>query len=143
MTNIYRQMNELTEYIESHLNEKISQGKLASFLGVNTYTMQKIFSVMVGNSLADYIRKRRLSSAGQELLSNRPTLVDLAIKYQYNNATAFSRAFEKFHGVKPGRVSVDTPLKNFPRKIFVEKPDKLGQEINYSAIEMPALTLYG
>ena len=60
-----RQSNEkftdLIEYIEENLCEKISYKKLSQILGVNEYTMHRIFLFVTNYTLAEYIRKRRLS----------------------------------------------------------------------------------
>lgn len=102
--NIYVELNKIIEYIENHLEEKIEYKELSKMIGVNEYTFQRIFSLISNVSISEYIRNRRLSNAGQELYLNNEKVIAVAIKYQYNNATAFSRAFEKFHGIKPSEV---------------------------------------
>ena len=94
--NIYRGLNDIIHYIETHLEEKIDYAILARFLGVNVYTMQRLFSLMTGLSVTDYIRKRRLSNAGYDLYEKNERIIDIALKYQYENATSFSRAFLNF-----------------------------------------------
>lgn len=61
--NIYRNLNELTEYIEDNLEQEINYEKLSKFLGVNIYTMNRIFNIIVGLPLSEYIRKRHLTKA--------------------------------------------------------------------------------
>lgn len=140
--NIYKSLNEITEYIDNHLEEEISYEVLSKILGVNTYTMQKIFTLLAGLPLSEYIRKRRLSNAGYDLYENKLKVIDVAVKYNYNNATSFSRAFEKFHGIKPSKITKTTKLINFPRIIFDENI-KITTEINYEIIELSELNLYG
>ena len=107
--NIYQKINEITEYI-NHSMEKCpccncaTINVLARIMGVNSYTMQRIFSLLTTITLSDYIRKRRLSCAGYDFITNNEKIIDVALKYQYESATAFSRAFEKFHGIKPSIV---------------------------------------
>ena len=117
--NIYKSLNEITSYIDNNLEEKINYEVLARMLGVNVYTMQRLFTMIAGISVSEYIRKRRLSSAGYDLYRGNLKVIDVAVKYQYDNATSFSRAFEKFHGIKPSLVNKKTKLKNFPRIIFL------------------------
>ena len=64
--NVYKSLNEIIEYIDNHLDEKIDFDKLALMLGANSYTLQRIFSLLANVTLTDYIRKRRLSTAGEE-----------------------------------------------------------------------------
>ena len=140
--NIYASLNKITEYIDHHLEEKIDYNKLALMLGVNSYTMQRIFSLLTNVTLTEYIRKRRLSVAGEELYNGNDKIMDIAIKYCYDNATSFSRAFEQFHGIKPSQVTKESKLKIFPRITFDENIP-ITTEIPYEIIELPELTLYG
>ena len=140
--NIYKNLNSITKYIDNHLEEKIDYNILAKFLGVNTYTMQRLFTMIAGITLSDYIRKRRLSNAGYELYENNLKVMDVATKYHYDSATSFSRAFEKFHGIKPSLVNRETRLKNFPRIIFNENIDVIN-ELDYEIITLDEMDLYG
>ena len=85
--NIYKSLNNITKYIEENLENEINYEVLAKIIGVNIYTMQRIFTMLAGISLADYIRKRRLSNAGYDLYENNLKIIDVAFKYQYDNAT--------------------------------------------------------
>lgn len=140
--NIYESLNKITEYIDNNLEEKIDYEVLAKYLGVNTYTMQRIFTMICNISLAEYIRKRRLSNAGYDLYNEKSKIIDLAIKYQYDNATSFSRAFFKFHGIKPSLVNENTKLKNFPRIIFNEDIN-ITTELDYEIVSLDEFDLYG
>lgn len=140
--NIYVSLNQLIKYIEEHLTEKIEYSYLTRFLGVNEYTMQRLFSLLSNISLSEYIRKRRLSRAGEELYNTKAKVIDIAIKYQYENATSFSRAFTEFHGIKPSQVTKESKLKIFPVLYFEEK--EIGNSpISYEIISMEQKELYG
>ncbi len=120
--NIYKALNEVIEYIEEHLEEKIEYRKLAQILCVNEYTMQRIFSLLCNISLAEYIRRRRLSNAGFDIYQGKEKMINIALKYQYENVTSFSRAFEKFHGMKPSQVKENpSGLKIYTKLIFEEQ----------------------
>lgn len=140
--NIYKSLNEITLYIDNNLENEIDFNVLSKMLGVNTYTMQRLFTMLAGISLSEYIRKRRLSSASFDLYSSDEKIMDLAIKYGYDNATSFSRAFERFHGIKPSMVNKETKLKNFPRIVFNEEVDMV-EELDYEIIDLDELNLYG
>ena len=140
--NIYKNLNEITKYIDDNLENKIDYEVLAKILGVNVYTMQRLFTMIAGISLSEYIRKRRLSYAGFDLYEGQLKIIDIAVKYQYDNATSFSRAFERFHGIKPSLVNKETKLKNFPRIIFNEDINII-TELNYEIITLDEMNLYG
>lgn len=142
--NIYKSLNEIIDYVESNLEEKIEYSKLAQMLGVNEYTMQSVFSLLCNISLAEYIRNRRLSNAGYDLLQTNQKIIDIAIKYQYNSATSFSRAFEKFHGIKPSQVKKEPEgLKVFAKIHFDEKQEIAKQNMEYSVVQKEEIVLYG
>lgn len=141
--NVYVKLNEIIEYIEGNLEENIKYSKLAKIIGTNEYTMKVIFSVLSNISLSEYIRNRRLSNAGFDLLNNDVKVIDIALKYQYESSTAFSRAFEKFHGIKPSNV------RNNPDKLKIFTKIKFDENANenfrmeYSIVEMDEMVLYG
>ena len=140
--NIYKCLNEITEYIDNNLEEDISYDVLSKMLGVNVYTMQRLFTMIAGISLSEYIRKRRLSNAGYDLYEGNLKIIDIAFKYQYDNATSFSRAFEKFHGIKPSLVNKETKLRNYPRIVFNEEINNT-TELDYEIITLDEMNLYG
>lgn len=140
--NLYKALNQITLYIENHLEEKIEYEVLAHYMGVNVYTMQRLFSLLTGITLADYIRKRRLSSAGFDLAKTNCKVMDIAMRYQYDSATSFSRAFTSFHGIKPSKVSLVTKLKNFPRMQFKEETMQL-TDMEYEIVQKDKMVLYG
>ena len=63
----YEYLNKMTQYIEEHLTEKINYSELAKIVGVSEYSLQRIFMFLTNISLAEYIRKRRLSKDLEEL----------------------------------------------------------------------------
>lgn len=141
--NIYKSLNEITDYIEDHLEDVIDYDKLAKIMGVNAYTMKSIFSLLTNLSLSDYIRKRRLSSAGFDLYHYNLKIIDVAMKYQYDNATSFSRAFKAFHGIKPSKVKTgEFALRNFPKIVFLEDAIQR-RDMPYEIIGLDSFTLYG
>lgn len=140
--NIYKILNDITKYIDEHLEEKIDYNVLAKMMGINVYTMQRIFSLLVGISVTEYIRKRRLSNAGFDLYSSNLRIIDIALKYQYESTEAFSRAFKMFHGIKPSLVNKLSKLKNYPRIIFNENIN-ITNELEYEIIELEQKELYG
>ncbi len=141
--NIYHRLNKVIDYIETHLEEEIKDKELSKILGVNPYMMHRLFSILLDISLTDYIRSRRLSNAGYDLCKGNEKIIDLAFKYGYENATSFSRAFTKFHGMKPSLAKQNpSGLKVFPRLTFKEEI-KVLEPMEYTILELPKMILYG
>lgn len=141
--NVYTSLNQMIDYIEAHLIEDIDYQVLARFLGVNVYTMERFFSLLVNMTLTEYIRNRRLSMAFYDLYYGNSKVIDVALKYGYENPTSFSRAFQKFHGVKPSEVKKgNAQFRNFPKFHFEEQVPSV-QDLKYSIRKLEEFVLYG
>lgn len=88
-------------YIEENLTEDIDYGEAAKRAGSSVFHFQRVFGIICGYTLGDYIRMRRLSLAGQEIIASDKKIIDIAIKYGYDTPESFSRAFARFHGLSP------------------------------------------
>lgn len=97
----YDLLNKMIDYIEKHLVDDIDYKKLSKIVGVSDYSLQRIFVFLTGISISEYIRKRRLSKAFEELKSTNIKIIDLALKYHYDSSISFSRAFKKYFHITP------------------------------------------
>ncbi len=97
--------NTLIKYIEDNLCEEISYKKLSQILGVNEYTMHRIFLFVTNYTVAEYIRKRRLSMSALDLIEGKERIIDIALKYSYESSQAFSRAFKSMMGFLPSEIN--------------------------------------
>ncbi|HBA37878.1 MAG TPA: hypothetical protein DCY94_04065 [Firmicutes bacterium] len=141
--NVYQKLNEVTSYIDIHLEDKIDVEVLARMVGVNEYTFLRLFSLLTNYTLSEYIRMRKLSCAGLDLYNEDCFVLDVALKYGYENATSFSRAFTKFHGIKPSKIKDIKDLRIFPRLVF-DTNVPLVKSTDFEVVEWTeGLTLYG
>ena len=92
--------NALT-YIEENLTEELEIRDIAKKAFLSPFYFQRIFGVMCGISVGEYIRSRRLSLAGEELARSDAKVIDIAAKYGYDSPDSFNRAFQRFHGISP------------------------------------------
>lgn len=130
------------DYIEEHLTEPIDYEQLAKVAFSSSYHFQRVFGIMCGFTLGEYIRKRRLTLAGNDLINAKMKVIDVALKYGYETSESFSRAFQKFHGIMPSQVKIGYPLKSFSR-LSVKIELIGGAEMNYRIEEQPELILVG
>lgn len=89
------------EYIEDNLDNKIELKELADKAFLSKYHFHRVFHSVVGEPVAEYIRKRRLKEAASELITTDNKIVDIALKYQFSSQEAFTKAFKRFYGVPP------------------------------------------
>ncbi|MBU5484373.1 AraC family transcriptional regulator [Clostridium sp. MSJ-11] len=112
-------MNKALDYIEDSLDDKIDYTKIAQAAYCSEYHFSRMFSSITGISLSEYIRRRRLTLAAFEIQKSDVRVIDVAIKYGYQSADSFSRAFQKTHGIKPSDArNKSVQLKAFPRISF-------------------------
>ena len=59
-----------------------------------------MFSFITNVTLAEYIRRRKLTLAALELKNNEAArVIDIAMKYGYESPVSFARAFKRFMGL--------------------------------------------
>ena len=89
------------DYVENNLTEDLNFGDIAKQAYFSSFHFQRMFSLLCGISLGDYIRFRRLSVAGEEIARKKTKVIDAALRYGYESPESFTRAFTAFHGVTP------------------------------------------
>lgn len=131
------------DYIEDHLLENIDYDVVAAQSFSSSYHFQRVFSILCGFTIGEYIRNRRLSLAGKELAITDIKVIDAAMKYGYESPDSFAKAFQRFHGVLPSQARYNgSNLKSFSRlvlKISLEG----GKTMNYRIEEKPEMILTG
>ena len=112
-------------YMEDHLREELTIRDIAQQVALSPFYFQKGFAMLCGMTVGDYIRQRRLSVAGLEILT----------------PDSFTRAFARFHGVTPtalrksgGAVRSFAPLKI---KVTLEG----GQDMDCKIMKKEAFTV--
>ncbi len=89
------------DYIEEHITDELDLADIAGQAACSPYYFQKIFGILCGITVGEYIRSRRLTLAGSELKKPNVKVIDTALKYGYESPESFTRAFTRFHGITP------------------------------------------
>lgn len=136
-------MNAAIDYIEVHLIEEIDPNEVARKACCSSYNFQRMFSFITDISLAEYIRRRRLTQAALELQNTNQKVIDIAVKYGYDTATSFARAFKTLHGVTPAEARQQgIQLKAYP-KISFHISMKGDKEMDYRIETKEAFEVFG
>ncbi|NGP46394.1 AraC family transcriptional regulator [Bacillaceae bacterium SIJ1] len=105
------------DFMEEHLHERITIDEIAQQANVSPFHFQRCFTLLTDTSVGEYLRRRRLTLAANELCTTSEKVIDLAYKYGYDTPEAFSKAFRQQHGMSPsearhglGKVNAYTPL---------------------------------
>ncbi len=117
--NSLEKMNEAINYIEKNLTSNIDMKEVARLAFCSEYHFQRMFSFLAGITLAEYIRRRRLTLAAFELCDSNIRIIDIAVKYGYSSPDSFTRAFQNIHGITPSECKNSVhSLNAYPRMAF-------------------------
>ena len=137
----YKLLNDMIDYIEDNLTEEINYKQLSKIVGISEYSLQRIFVFLTNVSLSEYIRRRRLSKAYEELKTTDIKIIDLAIKYGYDSSISFSRAFKKYFNITPSECrNTNKQFKLFPIIKFNNNEDY--SELNYEIKDIDKIEIY-
>lgn len=91
----------LLSYIETHLSEGLTLGKLADFSGLHPTYLSNLFAKEMGTPLMKYCNQRAICRALDLMWSGRYTFGEIAYKSGAENAAVFARLFRKYTGMTP------------------------------------------
>ena len=94
-------IHQAIQYIEEHLREELTIQEIAQQAALSPFYFQKGFAMLCGITVGDYIRQRRLSAAGLEVLTTDRKIIDIALEFGYDSPDSFTKAFVRFHGLTP------------------------------------------
>lgn len=95
-------LNRVLVYMESRLDEPLELQDLAAEACFSPYHFHRIFTGMVGESIAVHLRRLRLERAAHRLAFTEQTVTDIALAAGYERTEAFIRAFGRLFGMPPG-----------------------------------------
>nr|WP_232243089.1 AraC family transcriptional regulator [Paenibacillus sp. GSMTC-2017] len=131
------------EHMEKQMEERLNIEELSRIACMSTFHFQRMFHMLTGLTVAEYVRKRKLTLAAQELASTSIKVIDVALKYGYDTPESFSKAFRKIHGLSPSEArSEGVSLKAFPRISF-QISLKGDKEMDYRIEEKESFTVVG
>lgn len=131
------------DYIEAHITEEIDYREIAKVSFSSSYHFQRVFSILCGYTLGEYIRNRRLTLAGVELAADKIKVIDAAVKYGYDSPDSFTRAFVRFHGITPSAArEPGASLRSFTR-LSIRISLEGGRSMDYRIEEKPGMVLTG
>mgnify|MGYP001377037119 CR=1 FL=1 len=131
------------DYLEANLETDLEIKEAARLACCSTFHFQRMFHILTGFTVVEYVRNRRLTLAAQELAMGNARVIDVALKYGYDTPESFSKAFRRLHGVNPSTArGSGVNLKAFPRISFYLsiKGDK---DMDYKIVEKEAFAIVG
>ena len=106
--------NEAIRFLENDLTQPLDVEAAARIAGCSVFHFQRMFAYVAGMPLSQYIRRRKMSLAAEEL-QNGGKITDVALRYGYASPTAFNRAFQAVHGIAPSEAKKEgAALRAYP-----------------------------
>lgn len=130
-------------YIEENITEPLEIRDIAAQAYVSAFHFQRIFSVLCGMTVGEYIRARRLTLAAQELSRGEIRVIDAAVKYGYDSPDSFTRAFTRFHGVTPSAAKEKGAALKSYAPLRIKLTLEGGSMMEYRIVEKAQFTVVG
>ena len=125
------------ELIENRISEKLTVENIANGVYFSKYHYGRLFREIVGNSVMEYVTKRKMTLAGRALLETDTTIIDIALEYGYDSREGFTRSFKAYMGVTPtdyrkyGLASISQKtVKERSVMIYSKTTDEILRELN-------------
>ncbi|WP_315796042.1 AraC family transcriptional regulator [Paenibacillus sp. BIC5C1] len=130
-------------YMEEHLLENMTMEQIAAQAHISPFHFQRTFALLTDVTVAEYIRRRRLTLAANELIQSDYKIIDLALKYGYDTPESFSKAFRRQHGIAPSEARKNsTSVKSYNR-LVIQLSLKGAEPMNHRIVEQASFTLVG
>ena len=126
------------DYMEEHLLEEINYEDVASVVHISSYEFHRAFSFLTGITANTYIRNRRLSLAGKEIMETDAKITDIALKYGYDTPESFTKAFTRFHGIAPKIAREESAKLTLFNPLAIKITVEGGKSMDYRMVQTKA-----
>ncbi|WP_416825260.1 AraC family transcriptional regulator [Ectobacillus polymachus] len=130
-------------YIEDHLLEEITIEYIAEQANASVFHFQRTFAILTDIPVGEYVRRRRLTLAAQELASTNCKIIDLAYKYGYDTPEAFSKAFRRQHGITPSEARKYIGKLKLYERLIIQVILKGAEPMKYNVVERDTFQVAG
>ena len=131
------------DYLEEHLLDDLTIETISSQANASAFHFQRTFTILTDISVGEYIRRRRLTLAAQELVSTNGKVIDVAYKYGYDTPEAFSKAFRRQHGVPPSEARKYMGKLTFYERLVIQVILKGAEPMKYNIVERDSFRVVG
>ena len=94
-------INNVIEYIEQNISERLTLQSIAQQFYLSEFHFSRLFKIVTGTSVKQYILGRKLALAAEKLKDSKNTITDVVYELGFEYPEVFSRNFKKWFGVAP------------------------------------------
>jgi AraC family transcriptional regulator len=100
-------VNRAIDHVVSHLAEPLRLDEVARAACLSPFHFHRVFRVLAGETLADFVKRLRLERALSRMaLARRPSLTEIALSCGFSSSSDFSRCFKQRFGVPPSAFDI-------------------------------------
>lgn len=96
-------IEQMCEHIQNSLAQSLKGTDLAKQFGLSPYRINELFHSIKGQSVSDYIREQRLTTAKEQIESEGLPVKIVAHNVGYRHVSNFTNAYRQYFGITPGR----------------------------------------
>ncbi len=101
-TEYQTRMHRVLAHIDAHLDQPLDLATLATVAHFSPFHFHRLFAAWMGETLGDYLRRRRVEVAAMRLAAQpRARVLSIALSVGFGSAEAFARAFRGRFGCSP------------------------------------------
>ncbi|MGH2317143.1 effector binding domain-containing protein [Planococcus sp. SE5232] len=131
------------DYMEEHMEDALTIDQIAAQANASVFHFQRTFAILTDCSVAEYLRRRRLTLAAQELSATNRKIIDIAYKYGYDTPEAFSKAFRRQHGVTPSEARKNLGELQAFNRLVIQVNLKGADPMKYRIVEKQSFQAIG
>ncbi len=96
-----RAVQKMQDFIETHLEEKITLSMLADAAGLTEPYVSRTFRELVGMAPSDYIRARQLTHSVSSIGGSEKNILEVAMDTHFETHEGYLKAFKRQFGINP------------------------------------------
>lgn len=94
-------LTEVAKLMASNLEEPLSIGDLAEYVGISKRQLERLFKQNLGSTPTQYYISLRLKSARRLLIQTEKSIIDISFSCGFSSAAHFSRCYRRMFGSAP------------------------------------------
>lgn len=120
------------DFIEQELKNPLNLDLVAEEACYSKYHLIRLFGEVLGETVMDYIRKRRISASTKELIATDDSILTIALTYQFESQEAYTRSFQQVLGIPPGKYRRKGNRHQVQTERYTLSPDNIKHLENFS-----------
>lgn len=102
-------INRVFEFIDENMESDLCLKTISEIAFFSPFHFHRVFKFITGETLNEYITRRRIEKSALELLHKNISTTEIAYKIGFSDNSSLSRAFKKYYGISPTEFRKQNP----------------------------------